>query len=317
MITIIIGSKSNFTEAEILEKKNKGSSYMEFHTIYNDFNGNIDFKYIRNYLDKINMTAYCVHTPMGNYLEGGAFSCCVGHTKNNYRKVNMDLFKKTIKAAHILCNVDKPKVVIHAPGYYKLDEKDYFYNDDINIQKNILIEDIKELSKFCLDNYPNVELCIENGVNFTIDKNESIISCHFFNEPILAEFINNLNLPNVKNILDICHALNTIRSKQINGYELKINDFIEKYKNNLGMIHLNNCLGFGDKTYNHSYFFDKNIQKDLQILFTIFKELKDVNYDNPVTLEINEEDYFNCVGYAKSLEAVKYVLNSLGYSFVY
>lgn len=307
-----IGIKTSFKEDQLISTLEKGIPFLEFHTFYNDFNGSVDFKKIRKYLDNYNTKCHSVHAPMDDGISKNLEAICIGTLDMSSRKRNIEIFKKTIDAAGILCDYDRPVVVTHIGTCNKIDDSKYN-----NLTKEAIYdciqggrEDLHILNDYLVKNYPHISVVVENMPVFSYGEDEkTIINWYFGRDYDLPEMIEKLNLSNIGTCLDVCHAQNTINMlKVLNNDKRTITEFIIRYSNSMRLMHLNKCIGMGELFKYHSQPFMQDSKEDREYLYNILKIFDDLNIKAPITLEINEYDFIKKENITETLKTVDNVL---------
>lgn len=310
---MIIGNKSNFNIPQLKIALSQGLSHIEFHTECSDFDGSVDFKEIKQILDEYNVQCYCVHAPITD-IQKNPTTIAVGTVHSSLRKDNLNLYKKVIEAAQILCENKNPIIVIHiGTGYSFLDNN---YNNLSRHEVDNLIneakEDLTSINNFLIENYPNTTIVVENMMYYCASKRSGAFSWYFGSKPQeLPNFIQELNLSNIKTCLDICHAQSCINfEKFYNPYsETSIRDYLKAFAPTLGLIHLNNSCILSEKTSNHSQPFKPDCKADIEYLKNFFDIYTQLAIDCPITLEINEDDYYTRNNVKLTIESIKKVLH--------
>lgn len=166
--------------------------------------------------------------------------------------------------------------------------------------------------------YPDVDMAVENVVMVEYREKQPYapMLCNgtFWDAPQIIGYLRQRFGERVGTVLDICHAMMT--DKYMTAF-LKMADFLpddtellpEKvdfslehyFQLNQGickLIHFNNFVGNGYQR-NHGTGF-KTQEKVDQIL-DLYREYK---YECPLTIEIREEDYHDCINYRETKEKI-------------
>lgn len=302
-----LSTKCSFNLRQLEISLSKGLPYIEFHTNYSDFDDTIDFTQIRKILDENDVTCLTVHSPISD--ENNSFSSIsIGTLYKESRKKNIELYKKCIKVANILCGTSTPTVVAHIGTCF--DVYDYSKNaltsEDISIILEEAANDLKEINNYIDTFYPGTVFVVENMPHFSYDRNGSLYGWYFGKGHDLPKFLESLNLRNIKSCLDICHLQMTLLVENLCNPSIKqnIEDYIQSYSKTLGLIHLNNTVKLGELTKYHSQPFLANKKEDVEFLIKFFKAIIKNNITCPITLEINEDDYYVQNNVSLTIEAI-------------
>ena len=224
----------------------------------------------------------CLHTPL---MKENNFEIDVADGRKWLPKV-VNLAEKIIsytnKDINIVCHMQQSKQVLMEVGLY---------------------DEIKEEFKQIALNHPRIIFNVENVIRL-IGANDHV------------DFVKEINLPNVKTTLDVCHAMMTQdltgRITDYGNYNhqaykyVTVEDIFKANEGVCGWIHLNNSKdtgeGFGCGT-GHGAIFDEEDIVDMQYLEYIYKLIKLYTPDATICLEVREDDFFNCTGYSKTRSA--------------
>lgn len=305
-----IGGKCGLVAEHIIDRKNKGANLLEFHTDINDFVDKtiVDYKNIKETLIRENIICHTVHSPMKNSY---GLQCSLSEIDPIKRDENFNLILKTVEYANYLCETENPIVVIHPSDIFSVKYHDFKYSN-IEENKKIFKEELTKLSEIVSSKYPNVRLGLENTMPFVRDlkTNDVVVHTGFIYPNYMSE-IDEMNLPNVGHVLDICHAIATIRFTQLitaGNTSLCLKDYLDSSINNLFLIHLNNVKNLGENPYNHGTPYDEYCELDMNILKEVFEYLKENNYKNYITIEVMEDNYFDAINYKITNDAINKIL---------
>lgn len=314
---MIIGTKCSFNVEQLLCSINKGLTSLEFHTNYNDFFGSIDFKEVKDILTKYNVKCHAVHAPIAD-ANGIKESISIGTFHKKQRASNIELFKKCIEVANYLCDTGNPIVVTHIGTGFNLNDVNLNNLSKSYIDKTLeeAREDLLILNEYIQNNYPTTILVVENMPSMAYSSEEEILCWYFGREHDLPEFIESLNLPNIKTCLDICHLTTTMRINKIqNPYsKFSLDDYIKSYSKTLGLVHLNNCTNLGEILKHHSQPFSPDNESDLELLKSFFTSMKKYNVNCPISLEINEVNYLTQLNVELTIKSIETIFKQLGYN---
>lgn len=175
-----------------------------------------------------------------------------------------------------------------------------------------LIQGIKNTLKELLSEFPMIEFAFENLTPLGIEDGNLITRNSYFDAPVkLASYLrSSLNTNRIGTVLDTCHMLSTIRiANELSCYgplrQYHIEDFFSLYQDTLKLVHLTNATGFGFGE-NHGTVFKS--EEDIEILKEILNCAIKIEFKNPITLEIVEENHASALLYSE----VRDVLMSLG-----
>lgn len=305
-----IGGKCGLVSEHIIDRKNKGANLLEFHTDVSDFinKSPINYKNIKETLIKENVLCHTVHSPMKNTY---GLQCSLSEIDPIKRRENFNLLLQSVEYANYLCEVENPIVVIHPSDSFSVKCDDFLYSN-IDENNKIFKEELSRLSEIVKVRYPNIRLGLENTMPFVRDLKTNDVVIHTgFIYPDYMKDIDKMNLSNVGHVLDICHALATIRFTQlISGgkTDLSLNDYLKASINNLFLIHLNNAKNLAESPYNHGTPYCSDIEFDMSILKEIITFLKENNYKNYITIEVMENNYFDAINYKITNDAINKII---------
>ncbi|MGU8835537.1 TIM barrel protein (plasmid) [Clostridium perfringens] len=289
-----LSTKTSFNLNQIKVSLSKGLPYIEFHTEYSDFQKDIDFQKIRDLLDENNVSCLTVHSPITDN-SNNFDTISLGTLYKENRRNNIELYKKCIIAANILSSSSNPVVVAHIGTGYNLNDSTLNNLSEEDIQKilNEAKDDLTEINSYIDENYPGTIFAVENMPHFSYNSKGDMFGWYFGTGHDLPIFIEQLDLPNIKTCLDICHIQMSIAiDKLSNPYKNNtVTDYIKSYANSIGLVHLNKAVGLGERQLTHSQPYDPNNEEDLNILSEIISCFYENNYSCPITLEINDTDY--------------------------
>lgn len=305
-----IGGKCGLIEEHISDRKIRGANLIEFHTDINDFlkKDYLDFKNIKKSLNKNNVVCHTVHSPMKNSFGG---QCSLSELDPVKRKENFDLLLKSAEYANYLCEIENPIVVIHPSDDFSI-LKDNYKEENVKENNKIFKHELNKLSEIVESRYPNVRLGLENTMPFVRDLKTGDIVIHTgFVYPYYMKDIDEMNLSNVGHVLDVCHALATIRfTNMISGgkSDLSLKSYLDASIKRLLLIHLNNLKDLAENPLKHGTPYVVDSERDLKVLYDLFVYLKKANYKNYITIEVLEDDYKNALNYELTNKSVKEVL---------
>ena len=176
---------------------------------------------------------------------------------------------------------------------------------DLNTNKtldNYLIDLFNKI----LNLYPNIYLLIENVIPVT---NRDLM---YFRNGALPNYIEVIEhfkkvtmYPNkIGGVLDTCHAITTIKMAQGCGKQLNLTDYFKRPEL-INLIHLSDVKNLGLYPKEHGIGFSPDREFMLKLLLDLYKS-NDLNC--PITIEIAEEDYFDCKNYRHNRELLNKLL---------
>lgn len=165
--------------------------------------------------------------------------------------------------------------------------------------------------KVLLEEYPFVDMAIENVVNMEYKSNMEdpprLCNGIFLDTVEIVRYLRDRFGERIGSVLDTCHAMMTEKymflllkeadfyPKESEEIPIKIDYRIENYfranKQICKLIHFNDFIGNGYQI-NHGTGFAS--QGKVDYLLGLYRKYQ---YDCPLTLEIREEDYENCVNF--------------------
>lgn len=308
-----IGGKCGLIEEHISDRKRRGANLIEFHTDVNDFlkKDYLDFKNIKDSLKRNDVICHTVHSPMKNSFGG---QCSLSEIDPVKRKENFNLLLKSVEYASYLCEIENPIVVIHPSDDFSV-LKDAYEEENIKENNKIFQYELNNLSEIVKSRYSNVRLGLENTMPFIRDLKTGDVVIHTgFVYPCYMKDIDEMKLSNVGHVLDICHALATIRfTNMISGGKsnLTLKSYLDASIERLFLIHLNNLKDLAENPLKHGTPYKIDSEKDLKVLYDLFVYLREADYKNYITIEVLEEDYKNALNYEFTNNAVKEVLKHM------
>lgn len=181
----------------------------------------------------------------------------------------------------------------------------------LRLCKEILYDNHIEL---VIENVTPVHFDKETG-EFTEFRNGVYFEAPEFVRWLRYEFGETDYYDHIGTVLDICHAITTIRVEQLlSTYDKDIvqvktlEDFFIANKGFCKLIHLNDVINLGLRKGEHgSVCTDETLK--------LFGELyKKYNYDADITLEVDEPDYIECPNFTALYPRVVNLMEGLGYT---
>lgn len=276
---MLILSKSGAALAQMQDRKRKGTKWVELHLIETDIDTAEKRANIIHNMKEAGLEVRIVHTPIDRKfkLEGLATEYGSKIIEDNCILAN---------EIGLLLGKDI-NVVIH-------------HELDLETMKVWGIYDlvIKKLD-YLLKTYPNITIDLENETVYELFGGAFGLRNNYSNQNVYVceELRKDLRTDRIGLVLDICHALSSIRLLQhlvnegicrpLDLYE----DYFKEYSKYLNIIHLANArdYGYGD---NHGIGFYTD--EDMELLKKIVGYIKEIKFEGKLTLEVQEKDYLDC-----------------------
>lgn len=292
-------AKSSLKKADLLNKKQCGAQKIEIQLLKNFINENMNCQSYIDILDGLGLEITAVHTPI---------TCSVDiQVERLVDNKNKEIFFKTCSLAqkfseHFHNNI---LVIMHI---------NWSFNDFLKFSN--VFEEVNSVINEALQQFKDIEIGIENVI--PIQKSKGTIITRngylFDNVEFVNYFRNKYKTDRVGTVLDTCHAITTLRFMNVlykNGVELqnelKLEDYFKKNKDTIKLIHLANVKDLGMKVNTHGTPF-KDEKEDIRILKDIFKFYNIYEYKCPITIEVFEYDYENCLNYSETVKNIeKYI----------
>lgn len=305
MINII--GKSIVEENQLLKSYTDGFKCIELQ-LFKEVDTTSTTEYMHTIKEIPGLDIYSVHTPLLGYDEI-AIEDFVGTKHTKYILRTMDLAEQL--ALHYNHDVN---VVVHTS------------TNVYTLQKYVGIWDtlLQNLTMY-LDTYPNTTISIENttplhsgnkqGKDYPIFHNGS-----FYDNVEIVKTLREA-LPDyahrIFSLLDICHALTTVRTfnvlnTAIKKVDVSISKFIEVNAPYCHHIHFNNLRNLGWNPDEHGCGFE-DTQEDLDLLKEICTALEKFMPNAPCVFEMCEKDYI----YTPNANKLKTIdgLTKLGFNY--
>lgn len=301
-----IYAKATFNEAQLADKKSIGCDGIEIQLfdeliankkmgLYKKFQDEID---VRDFLKRYDVDI--IHSPL---VQGDVLLEALVDSKDGV--LLTEIFNLAQEVADL--SGKDIGVIIHSESYYdKLEDEDKW-------------ADIVTWVGTLLSYHPNVYLLIENVSPFrSIDKGQfPRVSNNFGFDNV--EMVNMLRkdtgLSRIYTCLDTAHALISVQCMKswydfmddLRPYEIKLEDYFEKNKEVIGLIHLANIQQSGYGAGKHGVLFREDEYDDLCKILNLYCKY---GYKCPITIEVTEDDYTNSVNYKMTKMLVDEYFNS-------
>lgn len=275
-----IAAKSSTSRGQLEERARKGVKYVELHIFKEE-----DIR--EGILDDINelgLEVVAVHHLLGrhNKLEGLAYG------KDSYRQADKvcALADELSYRGEGRLNGDVA-VIMHS---------------ELTLDQMVSFNIIDKVEMACdrlLKKYENISIGIENETVIVRrqgeDKIDLVDAFAWGNKEKCRYLSKRLETHRIGLVLDICHAISTIRI--MNNWkdtgvvpDLRLEEYIRKYSEYLDIIHLANARGYGFGK-GHAVGFDTN--EEIELLERIVDTIREIQFNGVVTLEVGEDDYLD------------------------
>lgn len=163
--------------------------------------------------------------------------------------------------------------------------------------KDTLYRILRELD-VQLELFPNVDICIENTIPLIAKgtRYEMMNSFLYDNIELTEFFRDKLNTDRIYTVLDICHALTSIRFMQatetFTGIDsTTLEEYFKRSGDLIKIIHLNNVIDLGLKKGQHGVPFLKENENDVKLLSDITRYIETYCPQASIVMEICEDEY--------------------------
>ena len=299
MKTLKINAKAAPVMEQMLSKINCGFKNIEIQLLH-ELVSEDEYNDTKTAIEQYGIDISVVHTPLISIPE-----------KNVSQEVSLDcilndkyydMFCDTCKYSQYIAELlrHRIKIVIHNDNSKEDWER-----------TNLIEEKIGPRIKSVLDKYKDIDLVIENGTIYNIDRFNSLFNME--DVSFAVKELNSIIGNRAKTLLDTCHMMiNWEAWKRVTYNDLT--DWNEAFLKStiyekLGLIHLNNMKDNGIPDNYHGTAFDKNTKSDLEKLKQIMKAYERYA-DCEITIEVREDDYKST---PTNLLITKEALEYLGY----
>ena len=299
MKTLKINAKAAPVKEQILAKTNYGFKNIEIQLIH-EFVSQDEYDDTKLAIEEFEIDIPVVHTPLILLPEEKVFR----DIALDFILIDKyyDMFCDTCKYSQYIAELlgHKIKVVIHNNNSKEDWER-----------TNLIEEKIGPRIKSVLDKYKDIDLVIENGTIYNINRFNSLFNME--DVSFAVKELNSIIGNRAKTLLDTCHMMiNWEAWKRVTYNDLT--DWNEAFLKStiyekLGLIHLNNMKDNGIVDKYHGTAFDKNTKSDLEKLKQIMKAYERYA-DCEITIEVREDDYKST---PTNLLITKEALEYLGY----
>ena len=299
MKTLKINAKAAPVMEQMLSKINCGFKNIEIQLLH-ELVSEDEYNDTKTAIEQYGIDISVVHTPLISIPE-----------KNVSQEVSLDcilndkyydMFCDTCKYSQYIAELlrHRIKIVIHNDNSKEDWER-----------TNLIEEKIGPRIKSVLDKYKDIDLVIENGTIYNINRFNSLFNME--DVSFAVKELNSIIGNRAKTLLDTCHMMiNWEAWKRVTYNDLT--DWNEAFLKStiyekLGLIHLNNMKDNGIPDNYHGTAFDKNTKSDLEKLKQIMKAYERYA-DCEITIEVREDDYKST---PTNLLITKEALEYLGY----
>lgn len=310
---MIIGTKSCMDKNQVEERKRKGASFMELYTKLDDIPvlDKIGGKKFKNYLNKLNMKCYAVHS-LPWY--------CIGNADENTanRKEIMNTFERMLDFTNEACDIEKPVFIIHPDVWIKAGER-------VNIKKHSSIiknieNEIYDIVEYMAKKNYDIKIGVENMPAIAF-KEGVLVTSVFSRDGDLPYFIKSLKIPCIGTVFDLSHATNVVRfqdiyfADKVEGDHRTLISIMKEYMDTLCLIHFVKAVNLGTVSEEEAHYLSIENKDDIEYSKTILSMLKDYKYDGYITLELYEKDYSNAVNYERTRKVIEYTKGDINTVF--
>lgn len=299
-------AKSIIEKAHLDAKVKDGTNKIEIQLIGNFYDNDVTINKLFNETLKSDVIIYNVHTPL------------VSKTEFNLEYFSQPEFNRIFLKC---CELSQKYA-----EYYKHNINVIVHNAfTLPMYKSIpiLLNEIIKLFEEVINNYPNIIISIENVLPFSFG-DKFCGRAGFITENVeVASYLNEVcSKPIFRTTLDTCHLLTTLKYfemfKDEPKYNMKSIDleyFFNANKNTINNIHLCNVQNFGMGYHEHGTEFDitKNLN-DFKFLEKFISLYNKYNYNALITIEVYEDNYFDCVNFRTTRESLKAVAKKIPFN---
>lgn len=178
--------------------------------------------------------------------------------------------------------------------------------NDFSIRPDIY-EKVVGFLKLMIDTYPDIKIGIENVIPFEAGAAGFSNGCLPSYANVVKDLRESTGSDRIGAVLDTCHMMVTQKFLTVIDVcdDIDVSktaeDYFKEVKDICFLIHLCNVSGFGYRKGTHGIPFT-NESKD--VLDHMLKLHAAYTPDAPITLEIAEDDYLNCVNYSITRELI-------------
>lgn len=294
-----IVAKSIIQKDELIAKLNLGVSDLEIQLL-KEFEMGYTPKELFRKVKDLPFRVSAVHTPLTS--EELIIEDVILNKKGCMIEATMELAQLMADK----CNCRVP-VILHAESSLRTLQR-------METNWVIIINKLQRL----LVKYPKVDISIENTTLINYKKDRVVIREAFsYDNALIAKELNDITKSSrFYTTIDTCHLLGSLKVLGLMPeLSSKCSDLFEEVfavnANLCNNIHLAYVKESGIKYENHGMPFDVEDKESIMVLDNILRLYKKYNYTCPLTLEVREEDYLNCVNFIKTAKAVKEVSSSL------
>lgn len=286
--------KSSLNEKELNYKTNLNKN-IEIQLLDELLKYNLDSEEVYKKIKKANLNIEVIHTPLINHEDIDLLS--IVNEKDKY-----EMFYKTCILAEYIAEKENKEIIVVIHN-----------SNSIESYKELnLLFKIENLLKEILNICPKIKIAIENVIPLILSNNKAKGKTAFLGEGAeLSNYLNSNGLNGkIGTVLDICHATITINILKCCGTTISLEDFFKWNKDEIMLIHLANTKGSGYLKGEHGCAFSQD-KEDLIKLEEFYKLYLKYKYKCPITIEVYEEYYCNCINYINTYNNFMNIKNSL------
>ncbi len=225
------------------------------------------------------------------------------YIENNYgieSKLGSDCFKRVIERAERLshCTGNTIGIVCHIELADIILKRSLIWPGNEPVQESAWDVHIKNM-RDCAQNHPDLMFYIENTTLI-----ESPLTSY--------RFVKEINMPNVRMCVDTCHLMMcqyAAKALKDSGHPYySMNKYFKKSQEYIGLIHF---CGAKDVGEGYGYGKGHGTVTSFKDAHRIYKMLDKYNIRVPLTLEVKEKEYTNCVNYEKQLRLCNVMESSM------
>ena len=276
---MLITAKSGVSLNQLKEREIKGAKYIELQLFEEDVKSEENIRKTIENIKNSNLSIEAICIPVDRKF------AIEGLTTNKGFKIIQNTCNLAEKISRIM------KKTIHVILYQELN-----------------LRQLKEWEMYSLI-LGKLNFILKKHKNITINLRNVAMSDEYYsfqNIELCKELRNDLKTKRIGAVLDTCHAIHTVMFiqclKGINPHKrtnlhknIVLRDYFVRYKGYANVIYLSNARGFG---YDDSHVnFDTKEEKKL--LKKILEYIDEIDFQGILTLEVQEEDYLNCIVFKK------------------
>lgn len=248
-------------------------------------------EYIEQLGDNISKI-FAIHIPLDKDKEYSDLQ-----TLNNPSQRN--ILERACSLAQQISVINNRETLVVLHNSYSLEE----LNED-----DTLFESISSFFYYLLITYPSIKIGIENVIPLLHRRLLFRNGCLPSYTSVVKELRANLHTDRIGSVLDTCHALTTFRTLEL-IYEheyypipISMEDFFKLNEGVCFLVHLADVKGLGLQNNTHGISFSDDTTSDLMELMDLYTKYIP---GTPITIEVIENDYTDCINYSKTRNLVE------------